>query len=121
LRRYTCSNSSSSQFGGRPRDRALTATGRSRMVLTWVLASVLMSLVAILAYGCDMARPRRSKFRDVNPEQNRSVAILERSGLGASVRGGVFGRAELAFERVEEVEQANALPCSVPLPDGGVS
>src|SRR6202034_3131526 len=58
LRRYTCSNSSSGELRGRPRDRALTATGRSGMVSA--LASVLMSLVAVLASGCDIARPRRA-------------------------------------------------------------
>ena len=57
MRRYTCSNSSSGELGGRPRDRALTATGHSRIVLTCALASVVISLVAILAPGCDITRP----------------------------------------------------------------
>src|ERR1700734_1347960 len=59
LRRYTCSNSSSGELAGRPRVRAFTATGRSSIVLTGALASVLMSLVALFASGCDIARPSR--------------------------------------------------------------
>jgi hypothetical protein len=55
LRRYTRSNSSSDELAGRPRDRALTATGLSRVVLTGALVSVLIPLVALLASGCDIA------------------------------------------------------------------
>ena len=59
-RAVTRSNSSSGEVGGRSRDRALTTTGRSRSVLTGAFASMLMSLVAILASGCDIARPWRA-------------------------------------------------------------
>src|ERR1700729_1009288 len=56
LRRYTCSNSARGTPGGLAR----SAAGRSRVVLTCALASVPMSLVAIPAPGCDIARPHES-------------------------------------------------------------
>src|SRR5579863_2748751 len=56
LRKYTCSNSSSGVISGRPRDRVLTTVGRSRNVLAGAVVSLLMSLVAIIASNCDIAR-----------------------------------------------------------------
>src|SRR5579863_7299379 len=80
LRRYTCSNASSGELG-RPGDRALIATGRSRAVLTGALASVLMPLVAILASGCDIARPRRRPARQawrlIPPLAEQAISTLD--------------------------------------------
>src|SRR5215475_12473931 len=59
LRKYTCSNSSSSVFRGRVRDHVLAAAS----VIAGAVVSVLMSLVAICASGCDIAFPRHAARR----------------------------------------------------------
>ena len=63
LRRYTCSNSSSSVFRGRVRDHVLAAASRSGSVIAGAVVSALMSLVAICASGCDIACPRHAVRR----------------------------------------------------------
>src|SRR5580698_10237688 len=80
LRRYTCSNSSSGELGGRPRDRALAATGRSCLVSA--LASVLMSLVAVLASGCDIARDGSGEIDTRGAGQG---AAMESGAVAATV------------------------------------
>src|SRR5690242_11041951 len=72
LRRYSCSNSSSSVFRGRVRDRVLAATSRSGSVTAGAVVSVLMSPVAICASGCDIAFPRHAARRLVRPLRRRA-------------------------------------------------
>src|SRR5215472_11577223 len=90
LRRYTCSNSSSSELGGRPRGRARTANGRSRIVLTGARASVLMPLVAILASGCDIVHPRLAA-RSLCPRQCFGTDRADECTLSPGCIGTVIG------------------------------
>src|ERR1700742_2686508 len=85
LRRYTCSNSSSGEPGGRPLVRARNVTGRAGIVLTSVFDSVLMSLVAILASGCDIGNPSpRAVVARLTPRAGRPSPRSQSIGTGGA-------------------------------------